>query len=270
MLQQIIMELKNIPINNIEIYENIRQHKLGKEQVELMASIKENGLMQPIGVQQVNGTYVLIYGYRRLDACKKLGHKTIAVYVMKKGKDIDKKEFFILNATENLQRKDITPFELGRIINFLKENYKMTNGEIAVRLSLSHKRIQDCSSIFNRVPKKYIDKIAFTTGGVNSRKGNIPVGVATAVSQLRIDNKSREKIFKWVNEKDITDDKIKIVRDLINFEKNIDKILTIAEEYHSNNFRMLFNKKIYQKLKVNNQTEFIKNIINEKYPNLIY
>ena len=53
---------------------------------ELSESIKENGLIQPITVRDVDGHYEIIAGERRFRACKKAGFEKIVVKEIVKGK----------------------------------------------------------------------------------------------------------------------------------------------------------------------------------------
>ena len=69
------MKIQEIPIKEIKILDNIRQIIKEQEMPYLMQSIKENGLLQPIGVKADKVGYTLIWGFRRLMAYKKLAQK---------------------------------------------------------------------------------------------------------------------------------------------------------------------------------------------------
>ena len=71
-------------------------------QSELMESIKQNGILQPIVARKEDK--VVIMGNRRLAAATKLGLDFVPVRYME---SIDDKTLLILNLTENIQRKDI-------------------------------------------------------------------------------------------------------------------------------------------------------------------
>lgn len=71
----------------------------------LCDSIEQHGQKQPIGVQmQDNGRWLLVFGERRLRACRTLGRATIQAVVT----DGDPFEIALI---ENLQREDLTAFE---------------------------------------------------------------------------------------------------------------------------------------------------------------
>ena len=71
-------KLKNIDINKIQANENQPRTVFNEEKIEeLAASIKENGLIQPIVVRKVNGIYQIIAGERRYRACCSLNMKQV-------------------------------------------------------------------------------------------------------------------------------------------------------------------------------------------------
>jgi ParB family chromosome partitioning protein len=67
---------------------------------ELAESIMACGLLHPIMVKPSNGSYELVFGLHRLEACKSLGWETIPAFV----RDISSEEAFIAALVENIQR----------------------------------------------------------------------------------------------------------------------------------------------------------------------
>ena len=74
---------------------------------DLVASIRENGLLQPIVVRPDGDTFQIIAGNRRLEACKRLGLRKITSTVV----DLEDKEAYELSLVENVQRNDLDPIE---------------------------------------------------------------------------------------------------------------------------------------------------------------
>ena len=74
---------------------------------ELAASIRENGLIQPISVRRIKGGFELIAGERRLKACKLIGKQKIEAIVYDIGDEVSA----VWALIENLQRSDLSPFE---------------------------------------------------------------------------------------------------------------------------------------------------------------
>ena len=87
---------------------------------ELAASIKAQGLMQPVvAVRKEDGTHVLVAGHRRLEAHKRLGKKLIKAIVMER--DVDDRELAILALVENMLRKDLDVIEESHALAQAKE-----------------------------------------------------------------------------------------------------------------------------------------------------
>ena len=107
------MKVKEIEVSKIESVENIRS-KIDLDVSELMSSIKSYGLLQPIGLfgTGVSG-YVIVWGNRRLTACKKLGWKTIPGVILD-SEELSENDFILHHIVENEQRIPLSPFELGR------------------------------------------------------------------------------------------------------------------------------------------------------------
>jgi ParB family chromosome partitioning protein len=78
---------------------------------ELTASIKENGLLQPVVVRVVEGEevpHMIVAGERRWRACKEAGLTVVPVRILD---DIDEEKAFVLSISENVNRADMTIME---------------------------------------------------------------------------------------------------------------------------------------------------------------
>lgn len=75
--------------------------------MELAASIRENGLLQPVTVRPLDSGYELIMGERRYRACKLLGHTHIEAFIL----PADDAESAMLALVENVQRQNLHFFE---------------------------------------------------------------------------------------------------------------------------------------------------------------
>jgi ParB family chromosome partitioning protein len=94
-----------VRIEDIKVRKRVRK-SLG-DLTALMDSMRKYGLLQPI---VVDPDYTLLAGYRRLEAAKQLGWKTIPVVVVNRTEEIDHLE---IELEENIQRKDFTLDELS-------------------------------------------------------------------------------------------------------------------------------------------------------------
>lgn len=78
------------------------------DMIQLIESIKENGVITPIIVRpKPKGRYEMISGHRRLQACRHLGHKTIRGQVL----ELDRNATTVMMVDSNLARSNILPSE---------------------------------------------------------------------------------------------------------------------------------------------------------------
>ncbi|WP_457556348.1 ParB/RepB/Spo0J family partition protein [Candidatus Pyrohabitans sp.] len=82
---------------------------------ELADSIKEHGILEPLIVRQVNGSYELVAGERRLRAAKLAGLEKVPVVV----RELDDNQVRELMLLENLQREDLNPQEEAQALQSL-------------------------------------------------------------------------------------------------------------------------------------------------------
>ena len=96
---------------------------------ELVSSIKQAGLLQPIVVRRANGgsTYELIAGERRLRACQQLGWERIPAVQ----RDADDRTLLTLALIENLQRDDLSPVDEARGYERLIAEFKLAQQDVA-------------------------------------------------------------------------------------------------------------------------------------------
>ena len=94
---------------------------------ELEASIKANGLLQPITVRRKGDSYELIAGERRLRAVRNLDWKDVPAVV----RDFDDQTMLVLALVENLQRADLNPIEEARGYQRLLGEFSLTHQEVA-------------------------------------------------------------------------------------------------------------------------------------------
>ena len=108
---------------------------------ELAASVRTNGLIQPIIVRQVDGEYQLIAGERRWRAAKLAGLKSVPVIV----REVDGFTQAQLALVENIQREDLNPLDRASAYRSLMDQLGLTQAELASRLG------EDRSSIANHL-----------------------------------------------------------------------------------------------------------------------
>src|SRR6267142_6071418 len=97
---------------------------------ELVSSIKQAGLLQPIVVRKAaggNGAFELIAGERRLRACQQLGWERIPAVQ----RDADDRTLLTLALIENLQRDDLSPVDEARGYERLIAEFKLAQQDVA-------------------------------------------------------------------------------------------------------------------------------------------
>ena len=107
-----------------------RKHFVPEQLTELMESIREHGIIQPLIVRRVDGKLELIAGERRFRASRELGLKEVPVIV----RDASDKDVLEMALIENLQREDLNPIEEARAYERLSREFSMKQEDIAKRV----------------------------------------------------------------------------------------------------------------------------------------
>ena len=110
---------------------------------ELIASIAEKGIIEPLVVRQRGGRYQIIAGERRYHASVQAGLREVPV-VIRESDDIEVMELALV---ENLQRKDLTAFEEAEALLQLCETCSYTHEDLAQKLGKSRTSITESLSL---------------------------------------------------------------------------------------------------------------------------
>lgn len=94
---------------------------------ELIASIKEKGIVQPILARRTEQGYEIIAGERRFRAAQALGIKKVPVLI----KDVNDSDAMELALVENIQREDLNPVEEAKAYKRLIDEFHFTQEQIA-------------------------------------------------------------------------------------------------------------------------------------------
>ncbi|AND80237.1 ParB/RepB/Spo0J family partition protein [Streptococcus pantholopis] len=157
-----------------------------KELLELSASIKANGLIQPLIVRKskIFG-YELIAGERRLKAAK-LAHLSKVPVIVKTISDNESMQQAVI---ENLQRSDLNPIEEAKAYQQLIEKDGMTHDELARLMGKSRPYITNTIRLLN-LPEQIIEAV---------EKKELSQGharVLLTVENAELQNEWFEKIIK--------------------------------------------------------------------------
>ncbi len=116
---------------------------------ELMASIAEKGIIEPLIVRQQRGRFQIIAGERRYQAAVQVGIQEVPVII----RDVDEGELIEIALIENIQRKDLTPFEEAEALHSLAERFDYTHEQLARKLGKSRTSITE-SLTLNAMPEQ--------------------------------------------------------------------------------------------------------------------
>ena len=100
---------------------------------ELVTSIRDNGVLQPVVVQKVVNGYELVMGERRWRASKKAGLKKIPAVI----REVSDAQALELAIIENIHRQDLNPIEEAEAYARLADDFALTQEMIANRVGKS-------------------------------------------------------------------------------------------------------------------------------------
>ncbi len=173
-----------LEINRIHNFANHPFKVVDDEEMdELVESIEKNGILVPVLVRpDVNNSYEMIAGHRRMHAAIRIGLKTIPAIV----RDLDDDEAIIVMVDSNIQRKKLLPSEKAfaykmkleamkhRVGRKSKENVSQlgthyrADSELANELGESRNTIRRFIRLTELIPEllEYVDKkrLPFTSG----------------------------------------------------------------------------------------------------------
>ena len=138
---------------------------------ELAASIKEQGIVQPIVVVARGEKYEIVAGERRWRAAAQAGLDRVPVVVRERGSD---KEMLEVALVENLQREDLNPLEAAAAYARLKEEFHLTQEDVARRVGKDRATVANALRIL-KLPASVREKI---------REGSLSAGHAKALAAL--------------------------------------------------------------------------------------
>lgn len=112
---------------------------------ELVDSIRQRGIIQPLIVRQVQGQFELIAGERRWRAAKEIGLSEAPV-IVRQASDLEVLE---LSLIENLQRADLNPIEEAQAYARLASEFGMRQEEIAEKVGKSRASVANAMRLLD-------------------------------------------------------------------------------------------------------------------------
>lgn len=116
---------------------------------ELMASITEKGIIEPLIVRQRGSRFQIVAGERRYQAAVQVGLREVPIVI----READDAEVIEVALIENIQRKDLTPFEEAEALHALATRCSYTHEDLARKLGKSRTSITE-SLALNNMPEE--------------------------------------------------------------------------------------------------------------------
>lgn len=146
---------------------------------DLTASIQQKGVLEPILVRaKQGGRFEIISGERRFRAATAAGLDEIPTIEL----DADDRESLEIALIENIQRKDLTPFEEAEALVFLQDKFGYTHAKIAQVLGKSRTTITETLTL-NEIPDRI--RVLCREAGISTK--SVLVQVARARSQAEME-----------------------------------------------------------------------------------
>tara|TARA_B100001115_G_scaffold183411_1_gene182178 strand:+ start:233 stop:1114 length:882 start_codon:yes stop_codon:yes gene_type:complete len=155
---------------------------------ELMRSIQEKGVIQPITVNRVGQSYHLIAGERRWRATRQAGFETIPAIVHEIESQQDLME---LSLIENIQRENLTPIEEAEGYRALMDRCFLTQEQVAQKVGKNRSTVANLLRLLN-LPLEIQDFL---------RQGRLQMGHARALLGLDDDDDRLELARRAAEEK---------------------------------------------------------------------
>ncbi|MFL6233237.1 MAG: ParB/RepB/Spo0J family partition protein [Thermoanaerobaculia bacterium] len=132
---------------------------------DLVASVRAQGIIQPLVVTPEGEGYAIIAGERRWRAARKAGLEAVPVVVRQVADD---RELLELALVENLQRSDLNPIEEAEAYAALQEKFGLSQEEVATRVGKARTTVTNALRLL-RLPDEVLDLL---------REGRLTAGQA--------------------------------------------------------------------------------------------
>jgi len=118
------------------------------DMADLVSSIKEKGVLEPVLVRPTGEKYQIIAGERRFRASVEAGLSQIPCVEI----DVDDRGVLEISLIENLQRRDLSPFEEADGLQKLCEKFLYTHEEVAKKLGKARTSITETLTLNHIAP----------------------------------------------------------------------------------------------------------------------
>lgn len=159
------------PIEELKPHANQPRKTFADDKMaELVASIKEKGVIQPLVVRQQDNHYQIIAGERRWRAAQKAGLERVPVVIQ----DVSEDWALEIALIENIQREDLNPLEEAEAYRYLMDSFDLLQEEVAKRVGKNRSTVTNALRLL-RLPDGIKTELA---------EGRLSMGHARALLAL--------------------------------------------------------------------------------------
>lgn len=148
-----------------------------EELQEMVDSIRERGIIQPLIVRQVNNKYELIAGERRWRASGEAGLKTLPVIV----REASNRDVLELALIENLQRADLSAIEEAEAYARLMKEFSLTQEQVARQVGKGRVAVANAVRLLTLPPQI---QAWVSSGDLSVGHAKVLLGLSRAEEQL--------------------------------------------------------------------------------------
>ncbi len=173
-------EVRRLPLDRLRAADWQPRHAFPAESLEeLVASIREHGILQPLLVRARGNIFEVIAGERRLRAAAAAGLAEVPVRVL----EVDDREALELALIENLQREDLDPIEEAEGYRALGERFGLTQEQIAARVGRARASVANALRLLG-LPDPVRESLA--AGRLSVGHAKVLLGLAIPEEQRRL------------------------------------------------------------------------------------
>jgi ParB family chromosome partitioning protein len=147
--------------------------------VDLAASLKNHGMVQPIVARKVGDKFEIIAGERRWRAAHKAGLATVPVVL----KEVAEERLLEFALVENIQRQELNAIEEAKAYWQLGEHLRLTQEQVADRVGKSRPQVANTLRLL-RLPLPIQEMVA--TGKVSTGHAKVLLGIEEARTQEQL------------------------------------------------------------------------------------
>jgi len=154
--------------------------------LELAASIRESGIIQPILVRRVGERYQIIAGERRWRAAQQLGLASVPVTL----REVPDERLLEMALVENIQRQELTPLEEAQAFHRLQTEFRLTQEEVARRVGRERSTVANALRLL-RLPAELRELVG--TGRLDAGHARALLALERAEDQVELGREAARK-----------------------------------------------------------------------------